>query len=84
MLVDEVNLRAAPGGVGWCKAAGNYAPTLEPLRAAGEHGAAQVLFCSDGQVGECAAMNIFFLVAAEDGCAPSKHFAHHRTIDRTL
>lgn len=69
MLVDEVNLRAAPGGVGWCKAAGNYAPTLEPLRAAGEHGAAQVLFCSDGQVGECAAMNIFFLVAAEDGCA---------------
>ena len=71
LLVDETNIRAAPGGIGWCKAAGNYAPTLEPLRAAAEqYGAAQVLFCANGQVGECAAMNIFFLVqnASGDGC----------------
>ena len=43
MLVDESNLRAAPGGVGWCKAAGNYAPTLAPLAGAlAEHRCQQV------------------------------------------
>jgi branched-subunit amino acid aminotransferase/4-amino-4-deoxychorismate lyase len=60
MLVDENNLRAAPGGVGWCKAAGNYAPTLRPLaQALQDHGCQQVLFSANGQVGECKRAFVF-------------------------
>jgi branched-subunit amino acid aminotransferase/4-amino-4-deoxychorismate lyase len=72
MLVDKANLRAAPGGVGSYKAAGNYAPTLTPLQCAlADHDCQQVLFTADGQVGECAAMNVMFLVESTDGAPPT-------------
>jgi branched-chain amino acid aminotransferase len=72
MLVDKANLRAAPGGVGSYKAAGNYAPTLTPLQCAlADHDCQQVLFTADGQVGECAAMNVMFLVESTDGGPPT-------------
>eukprot|EP00747_Dinoflagellata_sp_TGD_P060148 gnl/TRDRNA2_/TRDRNA2_151897_c0_seq1.p1 gnl/TRDRNA2_/TRDRNA2_151897_c0~~gnl/TRDRNA2_/TRDRNA2_151897_c0_seq1.p1 ORF type:complete len:189 (+),score=29.21 gnl/TRDRNA2_/TRDRNA2_151897_c0_seq1:3-569(+) len=67
MLLNETHRRAATGGVGWCKAAGNYAPTFVPVREARARGCAQVLFVSDGLVGECAAMNAFFLLEGEPG-----------------
>lgn len=67
MLLNEKDVRAAPGGVGWCKHAGNYAPTFVPAKAARERGCTQVLFTNNGFVGECAAMNVFFVLQDEDG-----------------
>merc|ERR1712008_157929 len=34
MMLNETDVRAAPGGVGWCKHSGNYAPTFVPVKAA--------------------------------------------------
>lgn len=67
MMLNETDVRAAPGGVGWCKHAGNYAPTFVPVKAARAKGCAQVLFTTGGYVGECAAMNVFFLLEKEGG-----------------
>jgi len=67
MMLNETDVRAAPGGVGWCKHSGNYAPTFVPVKNARAKGCAQVLFTSGGFVGECAAMNVFFLIETEDG-----------------
>lgn len=67
MMLDETNSRASKGGVGWCKHSGNYAPTFVPVKNARTQGCAQVLFTSDGLVGECAAMNVFFLIEDSQG-----------------
>lgn len=67
ILLNETDVRAARGGVGWCKYGGNYAQTFMPVKAAIERGCKQVLFSYDGLIGECAAMNVFFLLQDVDG-----------------
>jgi len=65
LLIDETNLRAAPGGAGAHKLAGNYAPTIAPQRRAAELGADQCLYSCEGKLSECGAMNMFFLIRDE-------------------
>ncbi|CAM9204413.1 unnamed protein product [Ascophyllum nodosum] len=70
LFADTVNRRAWPGGMGFAKAGGNYAPTILPqFKAQEEHGCAQVLwlFGDEHYVTEVGAMNIFFLIEKEGG-----------------
>lgn len=70
LFADTVNRRAWPGGMGFAKAGGNYAPTVLPqVKAQEEHGCAQILwlFGDDHYVTEVGAMNIFFLMEKEGG-----------------
>lgn len=63
-------VRAWPGGAGWAKIAGNYAPTIEPLvTAARDYGAQQSLFVmpqgpdrDDAVLSECGGMNFMVLI----------------------
>lgn len=63
LKVEEQFTRAAPGGIGAAKTAGNYAASLYPGEQARREGYAQVLWL-DGKehrfVEEAGAMNIFF------------------------
>ncbi|CAM9344898.1 unnamed protein product [Ectocarpus sp. 12 AP-2014] len=70
LYADTEHRRAWPGGMGFAKAGGNYAPTIQPqAQALEEHGCAQVLwlFGEEDYVTEVGAMNIFFLIAKEGG-----------------
>eukprot|EP00903_Cladosiphon_okamuranus_P020178 g18522.t1 len=70
LYADTEHRRAWPGGMGFAKAGGNYAPTIQPqAQALAEHGCAQVLwlFGKDDLVTEVGAMNIFFLLEKEGG-----------------
>ncbi|CAN0385771.1 unnamed protein product [Ectocarpus sp. 12 AP-2014] len=70
LYADTEQRRAWPGGMGFAKAGGNYAPTVKPgLKAKKEHGCAQILwlFGEEDYVQEVSAMNIFFLIKKEDG-----------------
>lgn len=61
ILVTEHDMRAVPG-FGEAKAGGNYAAALRHvIKARNEHGAAQVLFCPNGDVQETGASNFFLL-----------------------
>ncbi len=65
IYVSEKYVRAAPGGVGDCKAAGNYAASLYASREATEKGCAQVLWLDarEGKyVEEVGTSNIFFVI----------------------
>ena len=63
VLVSEEYVRAAKGGVGYAKTAGNYARTLQPLNLARAKGYNDILWL-DGvdrkYIEEVGAMNIFF------------------------
>ena len=65
IYVEEEFVRAAPGGVGYCKAAGNYTASLLASRKAMDMGFTQVLWL-DGRerkyVEEVGTSNIFFLI----------------------
>jgi branched-chain amino acid aminotransferase len=64
VLVSESSFRAAPGGTGSAKAAGNYAATLRITTAAKKMGCGQVLFLNATDrrsVEEMGGMNIFFV-----------------------
>ena len=64
ILVDDTNMRCAPG-FGQVKTGGNYAAALRHVVEAKErHGADQVLFCPGGDVQETAAAN--FLLIHDD------------------
>ncbi|CAN0022908.1 unnamed protein product [Scytosiphon promiscuus] len=70
LYADTEHRRAWPGGMGFAKAGGNYAPTIQPqAEALKEHGCAQVLwlFGDEDYVTEVGAMNIFFLMKKEGG-----------------
>lgn len=75
LFVDEHMVRAWPGGAGWAKIAGNYAPTIEPLvTAARDYGAQQSLFVmpqgpdrDDAVLSECGGMNFMVLIDKEGG-----------------
>lgn len=65
ILVAEKYVRAFPGGVGFAKAAGNYAATLKPAELAKKDGFDQILWL-DGMefkyLQECGTMNIFVVI----------------------
>lgn len=74
VYIEDKYIRAAPGGTGDAKSAGNYAPSLMPTKLAKKMGFDQVLWTSviDHQyVQEIGTMNVFFVI---DGVAvtPSK------------
>ena len=65
ILVAQKYVRAFPGGVGFAKAAGNYAATLKPAEIAKSEGFDQILWL-DGlefkYLQECGTMNIFAVI----------------------
>jgi len=65
LLADETHVRAAHGGVGEAKAAGNYAASLYPARLAMEAGYDQVLWLDAKEfkyIQEVGTMNVFFVI----------------------
>lgn len=65
IYVEEKYTRAAPGGVGFAKAAGNYAASLLPATEARQKGYDQVLWTDAFEhkiVQEIGTMNVFFVV----------------------
>jgi len=69
LFADNRNVRAWPGGIGYAKAGGNYAPTIGPQTEAAEKGYSQVLwlFGEDDQVTEVGTMNMFTFWINEEG-----------------
>ncbi len=68
LWVEEEYVRAARGGVGNSKTAGNYAASLHPFAVAKERGYDQVLWTDATEhkyVQECGTMNVFFLVGGK-------------------
>lgn len=65
IYVEEKYVRAAPGGIGFAKAAGNYASALHPSAEATKKGYDQVLWMDVYEhkyVQECGTMNVFFII----------------------
>ncbi|MEX2600398.1 MAG: branched-chain amino acid aminotransferase [Balneolaceae bacterium] len=63
LTTDASHIRAARGGTGSVKTAGNYAPTLLPARKAQENGFTQILWLDAKEhryIEEVGTMNIFF------------------------
>ncbi len=63
--VEETYVRAAPGGVGFAKAAGNYGSALYATAEAQKKGFDQVLWTDVFEhkyVQECGTMNVFFII----------------------
>ena len=63
--VEEKYVRAAPGGIGFAKAAGNYGGALYPSAQAHLKGYDQVLWMDAIEhkfVQECGTMNVFFII----------------------
>jgi branched-chain amino acid aminotransferase len=66
--VEEEYVRAVRGGIGYCKAAGNYAASLMASQKAGARGYTQVLWLDAVErkyVEEVGTSNIFFVIADE-------------------
>lgn len=65
ILVAQKYVRAFPGGVGFAKAAGNYAATLKPAEIAKKEGFDQILWLDGFEfkyLQECGTMNIFVVI----------------------
>ena len=65
LLFEEHYTRASKGGVGYAKAAGNYAATFYPTKLANSKGFQQVIWLDANEhkyIEECGTMNIFFRV----------------------
>ncbi len=65
IYVEEQYVRAAPGGVGYAKAAGNYGAAMFATAEAKKKGYDQVLWTDAFEhkyVQECGTMNIFFII----------------------
>lgn len=65
IYVEEKYTRAAPGGIGYAKAAGNYATSLLPAEEAKKLGYDQVLWTDAAEhkyVQEIGTMNVFFII----------------------
>ncbi|PKN33705.1 MAG: branched chain amino acid aminotransferase [Deltaproteobacteria bacterium HGW-Deltaproteobacteria-19] len=68
IFVEEHYVRSAPGGIGYCKAAANYAASLYASKAAQEKGYTQVLWLDavhKKYVEEVGTSNIFFIIGDE-------------------
>lgn len=65
IYVEEQYVRAAPGGVGYAKAAGNYGAAMLATAEAKKRGYDQVLWTDAVEhkyVQECGTMNVFFII----------------------
>ncbi|HMC99206.1 MAG TPA: branched-chain amino acid aminotransferase [Ferruginibacter sp.] len=65
IYVEEKYVRAAPGGVGYAKAAGNYGSAMYATAQAKKDGYDQVLWTDAFEhkyVQECGTMNVFFII----------------------
>ena len=65
IYVEEKYVRAAPGGVGFAKNAGNYGAAMHPTAEAKKKGYDQVLWMDAFEhkyVQECGTMNVFFII----------------------
>ncbi|MEO7922174.1 MAG: branched-chain amino acid aminotransferase [Chitinophagaceae bacterium] len=65
IYVEEQYVRAAPGGVGYAKAAGNYGAAMYATAEAKKKGYDQVLWTDAFEhkyVQECGTMNVFFII----------------------
>ena len=65
IYVEENFVRAAPGGVGYAKAGGNYGAAMYPTALAKARGYDQVLWTDaydHKNVQECGTMNVFFVI----------------------
>ncbi|HEX2631148.1 MAG TPA: branched-chain amino acid aminotransferase [Chitinophagaceae bacterium] len=65
IYVEEQYVRAAPGGVGYAKAAGNYGAAMLATAEAKKKGYDQVLWTDAAEhkyVQECGTMNVFFII----------------------
>ena len=65
ILIEEKYTRAAPGGVGFAKNAGNYGGSLYPTMLANEKGYDQILWTDANEhvwLQEVGMMNVFFLI----------------------
>ena len=65
IYVEEQYVRAAPGGVGYAKAAGNYGAAMYATAQAKKMGYDQVLWMDAWEhkyVQECGTMNVFFII----------------------
>ena len=69
LYADNVNRRAWPGGVGFTKCGGNYAPTIKVQMDAAKKGYSQVLWLygEDDQLTEVGTMNMFTFWVNADG-----------------
>jgi branched-chain amino acid aminotransferase len=71
--VEEEYVRAAPGGVGFAKAAGNYGAAMYATAQAKQNGYDQVLWMDALErkyVQECGTMNVFFIIG-DNAITPS-------------
>jgi branched-chain amino acid aminotransferase len=65
IYVEEKYVRAAPGGIGYAKAAGNYGAAMYATAEAKKKGYDQVLWMDANEhkyVQECGTMNVFFIL----------------------
>ena len=65
IYVEEKYVRAAPGGIGYAKAAGNYGAAMYATAEAKKKGYDQVLWMDAHEhkyVEECGTMNVFFII----------------------
>jgi branched-chain amino acid aminotransferase len=65
LLIEEHFTRASRGGVGFAKAAGNYAATFYPTKKANAKGFEQVIWTDSNEhkyIEECGTMNIWFRI----------------------
>ncbi len=64
LITAEKYIRASKGGVGFAKAAGNYAGTLQPMKEAKAKGYDQIMWMSEDfkYIQECGTMNLFFII----------------------
>jgi branched-chain amino acid aminotransferase len=64
LTADMPYVRAWPGGTGFAKVGGNYAPTMKPQAEAAAKGYGQVLwlFGENEEITEVGSMNVFFVI----------------------
>lgn len=67
LLADPRFVRAWPGGIGECKAGGNYGPTIYAQQIAQEKGCSQCLWLYNNEVTEVGTMNLFMYWINENG-----------------
>jgi branched-chain amino acid aminotransferase len=71
--ISKIHSRAAPGGTGAAKCAGNYAASLLPQQQASEHGCDQVMFADAAEhrwMEELGGMNVYLITTDNELITP--------------
>jgi branched-chain amino acid aminotransferase len=71
--ISKIHSRAAPGGTGAAKCAGNYAASLLPQQQASEHGCDQVMFADAAEhrwMEELGGMNVYLITTDHELITP--------------